>query len=501
MTGDFYVGSSANSLLTIVSGTTGTVSGFIALPGPIAAVAVDSEHRRAYLSGLSGSVYVVDLDGATVIAEVNLGTTALGAIAVDPTTRTVYASTPRGSVLYRIDATTNTLASSVDSSFPGFTALAVDPTSHRLFAGTTSFTGTRIFDGDTLDLIGVLPTRTFARSFAIDPAQQLLYVGGGSVNVYDLSTDALVTVLSGTNGRSITLDSTREHLYTANFDGTFVVTDTNSRTELGRFAGPPEGTFGVPAVDPQSGTIAFASNVVSKIYLYSAPYVLTPAPAATVDVPYQHAYALPSAPDTTLSLTAGTLPPGITISPDGTLAGTPEAAGTYTFTVTATNIIGPPASRTDTVTVAAAAVPPTITGSAGYGIAGSPLEYTYVVGGAPAPEVTLTAGALPDGVTLSSTGQLSGTATTPGTYSFTLTASNGFGEPAVLSDTITIDAPPPTTTPTPPPTTVPSVTTLDRTIALPATGADPRPPLATAIAMLGLGVMLLARRRTHNLGR
>src|SRR5579872_6182745 len=37
----------------------------------------------------------------------------------------------------------------------------------------------------------------------------------------------------------------------------------------------------------------------------------------------------------TFSVTGGTLPPGIGLGADGTLSGTPTAAGSYSFTVTA----------------------------------------------------------------------------------------------------------------------------------------------------------------------
>ncbi|CAM3228267.1 putative Ig domain-containing protein [Prescottella defluvii] len=54
------------------------------------------------------------------------------------------------------------------------------------------------------------------------------------------------------------------------------------------------------------------------------------------------------------------------------------------------------------------------------------------VTGRPTPTVTVTAGALPDGLTLTDGGVLSGTPTTAGRFEFTVTASNGIGDDAVL---------------------------------------------------------------------
>jgi Putative Ig domain len=50
-------------------------------------------------------------------------------------------------------------------------------------------------------------------------------------------------------------------------------------------------------------------------------------------------------------LAAGTLPPGLKLATDGTLAGTPKRKGTYRFTLSATNGIGTPAKAGETVTV------------------------------------------------------------------------------------------------------------------------------------------------------
>jgi uncharacterized repeat protein (TIGR01451 family) len=85
------------------------------------------------------------------------------------------------------------------------------------------------------------------------------------------------------------------------------------------------------------------------------------------------------------------------------------------------------------------AVPPTLT-------ADSPAttlsvnqsySYTFTATGSPSPTFALASGSLPAGMTLSPAGLLSGTPTTAGTYTFTVSASNGYGTPAV-SPAITI---------------------------------------------------------------
>jgi hypothetical protein len=55
----------------------------------------------------------------------------------------------------------------------------------------------------------------------------------------------------------------------------------------------------------------------------------------------------------TYRITSGTVPPGLTLAPDGTLSGTPTAAGTYTFIVQSTDAHGATDTQQMTVTISA----------------------------------------------------------------------------------------------------------------------------------------------------
>ena len=88
-------------------------------------------------------------------------------------------------------------------------------------------------------------------------------------------------------------------------------------------------------------------------------------------------------------------------------------------------------------------VRPTIT-SAGptAGTAGTPYSYTVTASGTPTPTYSITGGTLPTGLGLDATsGVISGTPTTPGTYTFTVTASNGTAPDASATYTVVIAAP------------------------------------------------------------
>lgn len=127
------------------------------------------------------------------------------------------------------------------------------------------------------------------------------------------------------------------------------------------------------------------------------------------------------------NVSAGSLPPGLTLSGAGTLTGTPTAAGTYNFTVRAVDGGGNQGSLPVTLTVNAAVG---VTSPVGLN---RTVGQSYVGGitasGGTAPLVySLSAGALPGGMVLNSgTGGFSGTVSGPGTGSFTVTVTDANG--------------------------------------------------------------------------
>ncbi|WP_174553889.1 putative Ig domain-containing protein, partial [Rhodococcus marinonascens] len=96
-----------------------------------------------------------------------------------------------------------------------------------------------------------------------------------------------------------------------------------------------------------------------------------------------------------------------------------------------------------TVSVIAIEWAPTLTVTLPAGAVGQPYEYTFTVAGQPIP-TTVTAGTLPDGLTLDADGVLSGTPTATGQFAFTVTATNGIGDDAVLPVVLDINEAPST---------------------------------------------------------
>ncbi len=125
------------------------------------------------------------------------------------------------------------------------------------------------------------------------------------------------------------------------------------------------------------------------------------------------------------SISAGALPNGLTLSGAGQISGTPTAAGTSTFTVKVTDASTPAKTATASlsIVIAAAPVPPvqvTTTSLAGGQVSGAYSATVAASGGTTPYSWSVSAGALPNGLTLSGAGQISGTPTTSGTVSFTV---------------------------------------------------------------------------------
>jgi len=141
----------------------------------------------------------------------------------------------------------------------------------------------------------------------------------------------------------------------------------------------------------------------------------------------------------TWQLSAGSLPAGLTLSSNGTISGTPTSVTNSSFTVTATDTASRTASGTYSLAVSDSVIQVTTTSlpsgqvgtfyqSGGNAIGGS-LPYTWSV----------SAGALPPGIDLNpSTGTISGTPSTGGTYAVTLTVTDAMGRSASSQFSIVI---------------------------------------------------------------
>ena len=196
---------------------------------------------------------------------------------------------------------------------------------------------------------------------------------------------------------------------------------------------------------PWSSTVAFEVTL-TELLLITTETV----PNGTVDKSYSaRIEAAGGVPPYQWSITAGTLPPGLTA--DGNQAfeinGTPEESGTYVVTVTVTDAGTVPqtASMVLIFTILPATPPLMIvTSSLADGTVGMPYSETiYAEGGSTDRTWEITQGLLPDGLTLTElteVARISGTPSAPGSFSFTVKVSDnqhtGMADSAAFTVTI-----------------------------------------------------------------
>jgi uncharacterized repeat protein (TIGR01451 family) len=194
----------------------------------------------------------------------------------------------------------------------------------------------------------------------------------------------------------------------------------------GQLMGQPKASGSFSFTLTATGAGGCAGSRSYTLVIACPPLVFSPAslPNAQAGVAYNQSVTATGA--TSYSLVSGNLPPGLTLNTaTGALTGTATATGTYNFSLLATAAGGCSGSQAYTLAVVCPAltISPATLSSATVGTA-----YSQVFSAVPAGNYTfaLSSGTLPNGLTLSSAGVLSGTPTAGGSFNFTVQAT-GFG--------------------------------------------------------------------------
>ena len=208
-------------------------------------------------------------------------------------------------------------------------------------------------------------------------------------------------------------------------------------------------TFTVTATDSVGATTTTSYSVTVNAALSLAPATL---PADTVGVAYDQTITA-SGGTGTLALTVSNIQgaiPGLTVPTSGTTSlvfnGTPTAAGTETFTVTATDSLGATTTTNYSITVnAAPSLSPATLPADTIGVA---YDQTITASGGTG-TLTLAVSNIQDaipGLTVPSSGTgslvIGGTPTAAGTETFTVTATDSLGATTTTNYSITVNAAP-----------------------------------------------------------
>ena len=195
----------------------------------------------------------------------------------------------------------------------------------------------------------------------------------------------------------------------------------------GAIAGTPStaGSSSFTVLAKDSGTPQQSVQQALSITIYSGLTITTTSlPNGIVNAAYST--TLKSAGGTgtiTWSVSQGSLPAGLSLSNSGTISGTPTAAGTTNFTVSATDSSTPPQTKTEALSITINLVLSITTTSLPNGLTGTAYSQTLQsTGGSGTITWSVTTGSLPAGLSLSTAGAITGTPTTAGSSSFTVTA-------------------------------------------------------------------------------
>ena len=131
----------------------------------------------------------------------------------------------------------------------------------------------------------------------------------------------------------------------------------------------------------------------------------------------------------TWTVTGGALPQGLTLGTNGAITGTPTEDGSFTATVQVEDAASHTASKAFTLLVAGAPLQILTAVALPDAVQDSPYSTALTSSGGITPHVwSLTGGSLPNGVSLASDGQLSGTPTLAGSYEFEATVTDASGQ-------------------------------------------------------------------------
>jgi len=188
--------------------------------------------------------------------------------------------------------------------------------------------------------------------------------------------------------------------------------------------------------------VAFLGSILPNIQI-PPQIVITPnsLPNGTVSFLYnQPIIATDGFDPYTYAITSGSLPTGLTLSSSGSITGTPTVANTYNFTVTATDSLTFTGSQSYTIVTSLPNI--TLTPSLlpeGYVNLSYNATTISASGGTSPYTFAVTSGSLPNGLTLSSSGIISGTPTVQNTFNFTIRATDANGYTGSLAYSILIN--------------------------------------------------------------
>jgi large repetitive protein len=407
----------------------GYIVSSVVMPTRAFGIAADPATGLVYVGGygtVSGQGRVTVINGASQTVEDSITVPVLPAyLAVDPVTDTIYASSPSGSLTV-INGATGEVVTTIASAGGNVT---VDPATDTVYAGMwppSGGTRVAVIDGATNAITATITLTNTAGAavLAADPSTDTIFAAAPKETLYAINgaDNAVIKSLllpgSLANITSLTVDTANDSVYAVDNEANAV--DVVSAASL---------TLTTSITACPSHIVAAAADPTANVVFVTANGTAYPSPADSTCV-------INGATNTV----ADTFPRGGTAVATDPATGAAYIAGWYpdediwTVTPGASNELspmvygfGPFASGSPSATFAV----------------GISSTFPLLVSALPAATLT-EAGALPAGVTMSSSGVFSGTPAsgTVGTYPITVTASNGVSPASTVSLSVVVDIAP-----------------------------------------------------------
>ena len=277
------------------------------------------------------------------------------------------------------------------------------------------------------------------------------------------------------------------------------LTLSNTGTVTGTASSKGTSSFAVQVADagPVQQMASESSTVVVNPPSAGPSITTTSLPASVISKPYSATLqATGGTAPLTWSVTAGSLPSGLSLSASGSISGTPAVSGNFPLTVQVKDSAQLSATASYQISLVAPltitqAIPSSVTTTVGSTVNLS----TVVTGGSGNYSFGISSGSLPAGLTLGGNGSLTGTATTKGTSSFVVQVSDmgPVQQTASESSTVTVNA----TVSTPQITTASlGSATENQAYSATVSGSGGTPPYSWSAAGLPTGLSMNASTGT-----
>jgi YVTN family beta-propeller protein len=405
-----YVTNVRSNNVSVIDTATNQVVATVAVGSTPFGVAVTSDGTHTYVTNRdSNSVSVIDTATNQVVTTVAVGSQPLG-VAITPDGAHAYVTNANSPNVSVIDTVTNQVMVTVRVGIVPI-GVAITPDGTHAYVANEFSNNVSVIDTVTNQVVATIAVGTGPFGVAITPDGAHAYVVNefsNNVSVIDTATNQMVaTVAVGPQPVGVAITPDGAHAYVTNQSNIISVIGTVTNQVVAS-ATVPAGTFPFGVAITPDGAHAYVANgssnnvsvidtatnqVVATVAVGYQPTgvairvrptcsVITPSPsmlpAGTVGVGYSQTFSASPAGVYRFTST-GALPPGLVLSSSGTLSGTPTAAGTFGFSIKATDPNGCSGSQSYTVAIQGGITTTTVTASPNSSVFGQQVTFTATV--------------------------------------------------------------------------------------------------------------------------